>query len=360
MVENVIALTCELIEIESVATRPDALRRILQLATARTHGTIMPFERNGSHSVLIHNRPVRPSRFRILLNGHLDVIPGKPHQLLPRQDGNRLYGLGAMDMKAGLAGLIAVFNEVAARVSYPLGLQLVTDEEIGGFDGTKYQVEQGVQADFVIVAESTALAIEHQMKGILNLTVRATGRAAHGAYPWLGENAIWRLNQFLTALATRFPDPAGPAWVTTANPSSIRSGNSAFNKVPDEAEVDLNVRFVPADAATVVDALRALLPAGCTLQTHVQEPANFIAPDHPDIVRLSQAVASVTGQAAELVAAHGTSDARHFAPSGCAAIEFGPAGGGMGSDEEWVDIASLDRFGRIMKEFLLHLDHAPA
>ncbi|MCA9987966.1 MAG: M20/M25/M40 family metallo-hydrolase [Anaerolineales bacterium] len=355
MKDEVVTLTSDLVRIDSVATNPAALAKVLALAVGRAKGTVERFERHGFHSVLIHNRPVRPPHFRILLNGHLDIIPGKASQLKPRIEGNRLYGLGAMDMKASVACLIAVFNEVAPQVSYPLGLQLVTDEEIGGFDGTKYQIEEGVRADFVIVAESTGLTIENQMKGILNLTVRATGKAAHGAYPWLGENAIWRLNQFLTALHERFPDPAGPAWVTTVNPSSIRTTNSAFNKVPDEAEVDLNIRFVPAESETVLDVIRALIPAGGELTVHFHEPANYIAPDHPDIIRLSRAVAGLTGESAPLVAAHGTSDARHFAPVGCPAIEFGPAGGGMGSDDEWVDIDSLDHFCRIMKDFLLNL-----
>ena len=105
-----------------------------------------------------------------------------------------------MDMKANVACLMTVFKDVADKVNYPLGLQLVTDEEIGGFHGTKYQIEKGVRAEFVVVGESTDLNIKNRAKGILWAKISAKGKTAHGAYPWRGENAIWKMNEFLNCL----------------------------------------------------------------------------------------------------------------------------------------------------------------
>lgn len=70
------------------------------------------------------------------------MIPGKDEQYHARIEDDRLYGVGALDMKSNLVCLIMAFCEVVDHVGYPLGIQIVTDEEIGGFDGTLYQIEQ--------------------------------------------------------------------------------------------------------------------------------------------------------------------------------------------------------------------------
>lgn len=53
----------------------------------------------------------------------------------------------------------------------------------------------------------------------------------------------------------------------------------------------------------------------------------------------------------------GSSDARHFTKVGCAGVEFGPIGGGIGTDKEWIDIPSLEKYYKILREFLLHLNN---
>ncbi len=65
--------------------------------------TIERFERNGIKSALIYFGRTRPKEFKVLLNGHLDVVPGKKEAYTPKIKGNRLYGVGAMDMKANVA-----------------------------------------------------------------------------------------------------------------------------------------------------------------------------------------------------------------------------------------------------------------
>jgi succinyl-diaminopimelate desuccinylase len=334
----------------------EARQLALDLIAAQLSGvTIEWFERNGQRSFLAYAGPQRPARFRVILNGHVDVIPGKPAQYHAQFVDDRLYGVGALDMKSNLAVMCAVFQSVVHQTPYPLALQVVSDEETGGFDGTAYQIESGVHTDFVISGETTQFAVVHQAKGIVWLKIHAHGETAHGAYPWRGRNALDMLHQSLTGIGQRFPLPADQAWVTTVNVARIETPNTAFNKVPDTASAWLDVRCVPADADHIVATIQACLHPSCTLEVVTNEPALQTAATHPDVVRLSQAIATVRQQPAVLAAAQGSSDARHYARVGTAGVEFGPIGGGIASDHEWTSIPDLAVYAQVLQTFLQSL-----
>ena len=354
MTDTILSLAKQFIVIKSTPDNTEALEEILDLALAQLQEfTIERFEKAGVRSALIYNAESRPRKFKVLFNVHLDIIPAKEEQHIPRVKGDKLYGAGAMDMKANAACTIFAFKEVAKIVDYPMALQLVTDEEVGGFNGAKHQVDQGVRAEFVIATEPTNLDIVHKTKGVLWLTIFGRGKTAHGAYPWRGENAIGKINDFLSALKKRYPNPTSEKWVTTVNVSKIETGNQAFNKIPDDCTVSLDIRFVPSDGPHLVKNIRALLPKGCRVEVLANEPAINTSPGEAYIKLMRQASKKVTGVESALRGAQGSSDARHFTRVGSAGVEIGPVGGGIGSDKEWVSIRSLGTFHRILKEFLL-------
>ncbi len=354
MLKNIISLSKELISIPSTPDNKKALEKTLTLVLSRLKTrTIEPFERNGVKSALIHNKKKGHKKFNIILNGHLDIIPGKDDQYKPFIQGRRLYGVGAMDMKANVACLIAAFQEAADKVRYPLGLQLVTDEEIGGFDGTKYQIEKGVRANFAIIGESTNLDIENRAKGVLWLKIRAKGRSAHGAYPWKGENAVAKMNDFLNALRKAYPSPKKAKWITTINLASVETKNKTFNKIPDDCEALIDIRHIPEEGEAILPKIKNMLPKGFSLEVAAKEPALATPAQNPHVQSLKKEVEKHTGKQSLILSANGSSDARHFARVGCPAIEFGPKGGGMGSDREWVDIPGLEKYYEILKNFLL-------
>lgn len=353
MQSQLVSLTKEFIELESAPGNPRALEQILEAALSRLDGfTIERFEHNSVPSALVYSAKSRPAKFDVLLNAHLDIIPGKPEQLVPRIKGDRLYGVGAMDMKAGAVCLIEAFKAKAVRSAWQIGLQLTVDEELGGFDGAKYQIEQGVRADFVLAGEPTNFDIVYQAKGIWQVKISAPGLAAHGAYPWRGKNAISKMQEFLISLQEAYPQPDHEAWVTTVNVARIETSNGVFNKVPDDCTVWLDVRFVPEDAAAIRKAITDLMPDGFTLEAAADEPAMFSAPDNSYIQMLTKVSEAVLGKKMILRGANGTSDARHFVAVGGAGVEFGPIGGGIGSDEEWVNVPSIEQYYEIITKFL--------
>ncbi|MEK7166044.1 MAG: M20/M25/M40 family metallo-hydrolase, partial [Patescibacteria group bacterium] len=229
------------------------------------------------------------------------------------------------------------------------------DEEIGGFNGTKYQVEQGIDADFVLVGETSSdFTFGIKSKGIIWVKAYFTGKAAHGAYPWNGNNAILKANEFLQKLKIAYPIPQKESWATTVNVAKIETANATFNKVPEDAVVWLDIRYIPEDKDSVLEKIRSMVSKDVKVETLVNEPAHLTEKNNKYINQLGVSYQKVTGKEGMLVGKHGGSDLRHFPHS--ATIEFGPIGANPHTDKEWVDIKSLLTYHKIVTEFLLDLN----
>src|SRR5690348_15048360 len=122
--EELLAPAEALIGIRSTADRPGELHRALGLVLDLVGPgfDIRRFESRGRPSVLVTPAD-RPGRPRVILNAHLDVVPGTPDQFQARREGDRLYGRGAHDMKVAALVLATVFRELAAELAYPIALQ---------------------------------------------------------------------------------------------------------------------------------------------------------------------------------------------------------------------------------------------
>ncbi|MDE2588697.1 MAG: M20/M25/M40 family metallo-hydrolase, partial [Patescibacteria group bacterium] len=267
----------------------------------------------------------------------------------------KLYGRGVYDMKAAGAVLILLFKELAAKVSYPLGLQLVTDEEIGGANGTAYQLEQGVQTDFIIAGENTDFNIKNKAKGILWFTLSAIGKTGHGAYPWQGDNALWKIVNIVEILRKEFPIPTQAAWQTTINLAKIETSNTTFNKIPEDAVAWVDIRFIPEEKDTIHEKVRKLIPESFSIAFVQDQPAAFTPEYNPLLQKLVQIIERVTTQKPNIVSGHGAADVRFYTSTGSAGVEFGLLGGNHHADDEWIDIQHLEKYYTVMKEYLLSL-----
>lgn len=353
MSTEVLSFAKSLIAIESVKEKPAMLKRVLEEALKPLSGfTIERFEKNGVPSALVYTGTMRPKRFKILLNAHLDVVPAKSEQFKPFEKGGKLWGRGSNDMKAAAAAEILVFKELAKSLPYSLGLQLVTDEEIGGHDGAKYQIEKGVRADFAIAGEPTDMDINNQSKGVIWAKINCNGTSAHGAYPWNGTNALWKAHRFLSALRLVYPVPTKEVWKTTVNVARIETSNGTFNKVPDNASIWLDIRYIPKDTDTVIDRLDAMLPEGTELDIIVQEPCQFTRKNNEYITHLAGALQNVLKKKPQIIVKHGAADIRHFNAVDCDGVTWGPVGAGLHTDNEWVSIKSMLEYVQALQIFL--------
>ncbi|MEV7964446.1 M20/M25/M40 family metallo-hydrolase [Sphaerisporangium sp. NPDC088356] len=357
--ESFLAVAEELLAVPSTADRPGDLHRALDLVLhfVGPGFTVERFESNGKPSALVYPGTAR-QRFRVILNAHLDVVPAPPHQFRPRCEGTRLYARGAQDMKVSALVEALVFRELAAGLPYPVALQLVTDEEVGGRDGTRHQLEQGVTGDFVIIGEGSGLRIVTDSKGMVAANLTAAGRNAHGAYPWLGDNALLKLHRSLDNLLTRYPVATEEIWRTTVNVARIETPDAVRNQVPAFAEAWLDIRFPPEDAdlnGRSVQEITAYLETFC-------EPGVTPVVDHVDVphhadrnrpeVRMLQQAARNQGHRADLLRKHGAADGRFYYQRGIDAVVFGAGGDGQHGPEEYADTTTITPYYRALEEFL--------
>jgi succinyl-diaminopimelate desuccinylase len=364
--EVFLGCACELLAIPSTSERPAELLRALDYVLDFTGPgfTVERFESGGKPSALVYPGTERRV-FHVILNAHLDVVPAPPDQFRPRRDGDRLFARGAQDMK--VTGLLAaqVFRELALSLPYPVALQLVTDEEVGGRDGTRHQLDHGVRGRFVIVGETSGLHIVNESKGMLVVRLLATGRAAHAAYQWLGDNALVKLQRTVASLLARYPVATEEVWRTTVNLARAGTRNEARNQVPADAEALLDIRFPAGDAdlsgKTVADVtafLQGFCEPGVTPVVDVLDPPHHADQDRPEVLRL-QHVARRQGYPGDLLRKHGVSDGRFYGELGIPAVAFGVGGSGQHGPDEYADLRTVVPYYHALREFLGPLQIQP-
>lgn len=362
MVIDTVKTSKELIAIESTADKPKkiqaALDFIVALLEKDEHITIEHFKRNGKPSILAYYGSVRPDRFKVIFNGHVDVVPGSSGQFKPFIKDGKLYGRGAADMKAAVVIMTKIFLEQAGKLPYPLGLQIVTDEEIGGFDGTKYQLEQGVKADFVIAGEDIVEgAACTEMKGISWVDVTIRGQSAHSGYPWRGENAVVKAQHFIGKLLTHYPEPKKEIWRTTANIAAIEVPQYAYNRVAETAIVKIDFRYIPDDSnfaskERLRNFLQQLAGKDASITIHAYEASHRVDATNRLLKQLSQAYKKVTHKDIKYIQRHGAADVRYYSERGIPAVTFGLPDHNTHAEGEYAEIAKMAQYEEVLTEFV--------
>ena len=184
----------------------------------------------------------------LLLHGHIDVVPGRPEQFEPRVEGDRLIGRGAYDMKGALAAMLLAVADLREQSRVRVRLGVVPDEESeeDAERGGDLLVSEGFLGDFVITGEPTDMHVGVAAKGVVAMRLRVDGRAAHGATPWLGENAILRaLDVFRAIQSLPFASRSSELFDRPSINLGRILGGDALNKVPDTCYIDVDVRYLP-------------------------------------------------------------------------------------------------------------------
>lgn len=300
---------------------------------------------------------------RLIFHGHLDVVPGHPEQFVPRIEGGRLYGRGAYDMKAALAAMMLAVADLAEGLQgVQVELIVVPDEERSepGENCTQMMVHGGLRADFVVCGEPTDMQVGVQAKGVLMLRVEVPGTAAHGATPWLGDNAVLRaVDLYRRISGLPFATESAPLFERPSINLGRIQGGDAVNKVPDLCRMEVDVRYLPGQSPDeVLRQIRSLDPAA-TLEPLLERPPADVPPDNVFVQALLGA-ASRHEPAAASVGRDGASDAVAFLEVGVPAVEFGPRGAGHHGPEEYVEIESLPLYRRALADFAHRVAALPA
>jgi glutamate carboxypeptidase len=287
---------------------------------------------------------------RLLLIGHMDTVfdPGTASVRSYRTDGDRAYGPGVTDMKAGLlAGLHAL--EALRAIGERPSVTFVAnpDEEIGSPFSTPHIRNLVPEHDAALVLECARANgdIVSARKGTVDVRITITGRAAHaGVEPEKGRSAILEAAHkvvTLHALNGRWPS-------VTVNAGVIHGGTRP-NVVAERCELKVDVR---AARATEFEEAKAEVERIARTRTVDGTQAEVTrSPGHPPMER-SEGTARLAelaiGIAADLgfqlsdAATGGASDANTTAAAGLPTLDgLGPVGGDDHSVDEWLDLTSI-------------------
>ncbi|HSW96724.1 MAG TPA: M20/M25/M40 family metallo-hydrolase [Candidatus Saccharimonadales bacterium] len=356
MLEEILSLSKILIAIPTVTGDERSLELAVEIAYQDLYDyNVKKFKHNGISSLLYYNTEQIPERFRVLLTTNLDVVSAHESQFKPYEKDGKLYGRGAYDVKGASAAMILAYKEIAKKVDYPVGLQIVADGEYDS-KNIKHQISEGVRADFVISAIPTNFGISHMSKGMLWIKVRTTGKGAHSASPWKGENAILKMKHFLNKLEQTFPDPKEEMWATTVNVAKISTTNDEFNNVPDNCEVLLDIRYIPEDEKIILSKIKNLLPEGFEYETTLHDQSESTDLENKEFKLLYQAVEETIGKKPKVIKKHYGDSIRYFTSVGGFGASIGPIGGNEHGEDEWVDIKSLADYYQALKKFLLKVE----
>jgi len=293
----------------------------------------------------------------VVLHGHLDVVPGQQGQFDPRVEGDRLYGRGAYDMKGALAAMLLTLAAMREQDRVRVRLGIVGDEESEEEveRGSDRLVDGGFVGDFAITGEPTDLHIGVEAKGVLALRVHVGGVAAHGATPWLGDNAVLRaIEVFRSIESLPFARHGSELFDRPSINLGRILGGDALNKVPDRCAIDVDIRYLPdQDPATVLEQVRGL--AADEVEQLFTRPPAVVDRDLPYVRALRAAATAHHDGEPMSVGRDGASDAVSFLRVGVPAVEFGPAGEGHHGPREWVSVSSLHTYRQTLETFLRSL-----
>lgn len=242
---NVLELTSRLISIPSISGQEEEVASFIADYLVRV-GFEVELQDAGEHRPNVYARRGDPN---LVLSTHTDTVP--PYVEF-REDEQFLYGRGACDTKGIIAAMIKAAEALLEAKVNDFGLLFVVGEEAGS-PGARAANTIPNRSHFLINGEPTESKLALGSKGALRAILTASGRAAHSAYPEMGESAIEKLLDVLGDLRrVEFPhDPTLGA--TTMNIGMIKGG-VAGNVIAPEAEAELMIRVV-----TNNDSLRRII-----------------------------------------------------------------------------------------------------
>jgi succinyl-diaminopimelate desuccinylase len=295
---------------------------------------------------------------RVVLAGHTDTVPANDN-LGARLDGDRLTGLGAADMKGGLAVMVELARTVA-EPAVDVTYVFYAREEIAAAENGLIELAQTrpdlLAGDAALLGEPTSGQLEAGCQGTMRLRVVLTGQRAHTARPWMGRNAIHRAGRLIEAVATtasRQPVIDGCTYREALQVVAI-DGGVAANVVPDRVELTLNHRFAPDRGAAEAEAhVRAVVgdvidPSAGDL-VEVVDVAEGAAPatTHPLVATL------VARNGLAVSAKLGWTDVARFATLGIPAANIGPGDPTLAHTAgEFVTRAEIESVHRALDDLL--------
>ncbi|MCL1593656.1 MAG: succinyl-diaminopimelate desuccinylase [Actinomycetia bacterium] len=294
-----------------------------------------------------------PGRPFTVLYGHTDTVPvqGDPTASIV---GDRLVGLGASDMKAGLAVMMEILDDRSSGSRDDVVCVFYDAEEgparNNGLEAVLDTAAWLIEAEMSIVLEPTDLNLELGCNGVVNADVVFVGSTSHSARPWLGENAVTKAGSWLTELDLREPEPFDIDGLVFREVFSVTQahGGIANNIIPGEFVINLNHRFPPV-FTTEQATSRLLEVADKADRVTIRDtaPAGGVDLGHSGVQRLDRLIGR------QRMAKQGWTDVARLTSRGAIAVNYGPGDVSQAHQVgESVPIANLAIVYDVLKAYL--------
>jgi len=315
----------------------------------------------GRSNLIARLLPKNKIKRTILLAPHLDTVGADGTRFIPQRKSGRLHGRGACDTKGSAAAMLSALCELANAKSRPLETEIIfaglIDEEHAQA-GSRALAASGFKADLAIVGEPTRLQAITAHKGSLWLELETRGKAAHGATPQLGENAIHEMARIVELLETDYAAQLRKRkhkllGAATVSVGTI-SGGAQPNIVPDICKISIDRRTLPGETDVKVEREIAVLLRAKKLAAKISSaklaPALPLETNHklPLVQKFLQSI----GQSKPL-GVHFFCDAAVLSAGGIPSVVFGPGDIAQAhTADEWISLAQLEHGKNLLLRFL--------
>lgn len=310
----------------------------------------------------------------IAMNGHLDVVPisdaaswkTNPFEGVVSEDGTRIYGRGASDMKTSVGvmmHMLELFKD--APLKGALQAHIVSDEETSAEYGTKHvlrEIEKGnlPRPDYVFIGEGSEHKVRNAERGGIGINVIFQGKASHtAAARGTGINALQKAAKGILALEHHIETFHPAVGYPVLSVNMIEAG-IAHNVVPGEAKISIDRRLVPGETKeSAVEDIRRKLDAVAAedpdfrYDLEIDPDGTYIEPnitpeDSPLVQAFQESIRKLTGEEPEFfVQWAGMTDGRFYRQYGIDTVGMGPRGEGAHGANESVAIDDLVKQARI-------------
>ncbi len=336
---NLVELTMAICDIESVSGNEAALAdEVEALLTKCAHLSVV---RDGNAIVASTNLN-RGSR--VVIAGHIDTVPvanNLPTQLHHFEREQVIVGRGTVDMKGGVAVMLKLAVELQdpnVDISWVFYDNEEVASELNGLGRLVRNRPDLIQGDFAVLCEPTSALIEGGCNGTIRVEVSASGKKAHSARPWMGENAIHKLAPALEKLASFQPETLtvdGLEYRESLN-AVLASAGIATNVIPDLATLTVNYRFAPSRSGE--EAERLMREFFADFEVTVTDLAVGARPG----LNTEPAQAFMASLGTGVKPKYGWTDVARFSALGIPAVNYGPGDPSLAhADNENVPVGHL-------------------
>jgi succinyl-diaminopimelate desuccinylase len=332
---DIVDLTAALVDIESVSGNERPITDQIEQALSD-----VPWLELWRHSNSLVARTTLGRAERVVIAGHVDTVPLNAN-LPSRIEDDALHGLGACDMKGGVAvalQLAATLDKPTRDLTYVFYEAEEVEAERNGLTLIAGVREEILRGDFAVVMEPSNAVIEAGCQGSVTVAVSTSGTRAHAARSWNGVNAIHAARAVLdrlTAYEPRRPEIDGLRYHEGLNAVGIEGG-VAGNVIPDRCTVTVNHRFAPDHSVQEAEAHLREVFAGFEVVVLDSAPAAAPGLDLPAAAAFLEVVGGTANPK------FGWTDVARFSAMGIPAVNFGPGNPELAHTQgEFVPLAHL-------------------